>query len=97
MADDTVAGEDPCGYYPGMGDVRRDPKASGVFSYAGYRGEETPRRLRFGGREVAVTAILERWLAPDHRGFRVRGDDGAVYVLRQDLTSLVWEVVISEA
>lgn len=68
-----------------------------VESYAGYRGEETPRRFHVGEQQVAVTAILERWLAPDHRGFRVKGDDGGVYVLRQDLTSLAWEAVASAA
>jgi len=55
-----------------------------VECYAGYRGEETPRRFSFGERQVEVDEVVDRWLTPDHRYFKVRGDDGSVYVLRHD-------------
>jgi len=63
-----------------------------VECHAGYRGEETPRRFTLSGRTVEVTDVLDRWLAPDHRYFRVRGDDGDVYVLRHDIDSGEWEL-----
>ena len=63
---------------------------------AGYRGEETPRVLTIGDRRVVVTEICDRWLAPDHRYFKVRGDDGDVYIVRQDTASGVWELTMFE-
>ncbi len=63
-----------------------------VSCYAGYRGEETPRRLRFKHREVAVT-VLDRWLSPDHRYFKLLGDDQALYILRHDPVAQGWELV----
>lgn len=63
-----------------------------VECYAGYRGEETPRRFSFGERQVEVDEVVDRWLSPDHRYFKVRGDDGGVYVLRHDAVSGRWEM-----
>ncbi len=53
-----------------------------VECYAGYKGEETPRRFHIGERRVEVAEVIDRWLAPDHSYFKVLGDDGAVYILR---------------
>jgi hypothetical protein len=63
-----------------------------VECYAGYRGEETPRRFSFGERQVEVDEVVDRWLSPDHRYFKVRGNDGGVYVLRHDAVSGRWEM-----
>jgi hypothetical protein len=65
-----------------------------VECYAGYRGEQEPRALRIGERRVAVVEIVDRWLAPDHRYFKLKGDDGAVYVVRHDPTADGWELVV---
>ncbi len=64
---------------------------------AGYRGEETPRVIRFGRRRVAVTGVIDRWLAPDHRYFKIRGDDGGLYIIRHDVVSLEWELTFYAA
>jgi hypothetical protein len=63
-----------------------------VECYAGYRGEETPRRFDLQGRRVEVVEVLDRWLGLDHRYFKVRGDDGAVYLLRHDEPADRWEL-----
>jgi hypothetical protein len=63
-----------------------------VECYAGYRGEETPRVMVFGTRRVAVKTIIDRWLAPDHRYFKCVGDDGGVYIIRNDVADSSWEV-----
>jgi len=68
-----------------------------VECHAGYRADEAPRRLRFGDRGVEVVAVLERWQTPQARGFRVRGDDGAHYVLVQDDRSGRWTAQIGVA
>ncbi len=58
-----------------------------VECYAGYRGPEEPRRFWLGERMVAVEDILDRWLAPEQRYFKVRGDHGGSYILRHDTTA----------
>jgi hypothetical protein len=63
-----------------------------VECYAGYRGEQEPRAFWLGERRVAVVEILDRWLAPDHRYFRIKGDDGHVYVLRSDDAKNQWSL-----
>ena len=67
-----------------------------VECYAGYRGEETPRALVIADGRVVVDEILDRWLAPDHRYFKVKGDDGDVYLVRQDTASGAWELTMFE-
>jgi len=61
-----------------------------VECYAGYRGEETPRRIYLNDRRIEVVAVSDRWLGPDHRYFKVEGDDGHCYVLRHDSETLQW-------
>lgn len=68
-----------------------------VECYAGYRGEESPRRIRLGKRIVKVHRILDRWLAPDHRYFKLLGDDGALYIIRHDTAGGHWELTLFEA
>jgi hypothetical protein len=63
-----------------------------VECYAGYRGEETPRRFWLGNRQILVSELLDRWLAPDHRYFKVVGDDNGLYILRHDPHQYRWEL-----
>ncbi len=65
-----------------------------VECYAGYRGEETPRGFSLGERRIAVIDVIDRWLAPDHRYFKVLGDDGNVYILRHDTAADQWELTL---
>jgi hypothetical protein len=67
-----------------------------VSCYAGHRGEETPRAFEIADRRVVVQEVLDRWLAPDHRYFKVRGDDGDLYVLRHDTGQGEWELTLYE-
>jgi hypothetical protein len=68
-----------------------------VECYAGHRGEQTPRRLWFNGRSVELIELLDAWLGPDHRYFKLRGADGAVYILRHDAPSGRWELTLYQA
>ena len=61
-----------------------------VECYAGYRGEQEPRAFRLGERRIAVVEIVDRWMGPDYRYFRVSGDDGNLYVLRRDDATAEW-------
>lgn len=67
-----------------------------VECHAGYRGEETPRRLWLGDRKVEVAEVVDRWYGPDHRYFKLRGDDGAVYLVRHDEPADRWELTLFE-
>jgi hypothetical protein len=61
-----------------------------VECYAGYRGEEEPRAFTLGERRIEVASILDRWIAPDHRYFKVAGSDAHTYVLRHDEATGDW-------
>ena len=65
-----------------------------VECYAGHRGEETPRAFQLGDRRIAVLEVLDQWLAPDHRYFKLRGDDGDIYILRHDVTAEKWDLTL---
>lgn len=68
-----------------------------VECYAGHRGEETPLRFRLGSRLIEIAEVVDRWLAPDHRYFKVRTSEGEMYVLRNDMTTGAWELTLFEA
>ena len=67
-----------------------------VECYAGYQGEETPRRFQLGARVVEVHDVTDRWLAPDHRYFKVKTAEDETYILRHDVTSGAWELTLFE-
>ena len=68
-----------------------------VECYSGYRGEQTPRRLHLGGRRIEVAEILDCWLGPEHRYFKLRGDDGGIYLVRHDTAEQVWELTLFDS
>jgi len=63
-----------------------------VECYAGYRGEETPQSFLLGERKVEVVEIVDRWVTPEHRYFKVRDKYGVVTLLRHDTVSGRWEM-----
>ena len=65
--------------------------AVAVDSYAGARGDETPRRFSRGDQLVEILAVVAQWRSPDYRYFTVRTPD-ETYTLRQDVTSGGWEL-----
>ena len=65
-----------------------------VCCYAGHRGEQTPRTLRFGAREVAVERVIDQWIGSEQRYFKVIGADQAIYILRHDTSTHLWEVIL---
>jgi hypothetical protein len=69
----------------------------GVECYAGHRGEQTPRTLIVEDRRIAVAEVLDAWLAPDYRYFKLRGADGNTYLVRNDERSSTWELTMFRA
>lgn len=68
-----------------------------VECYAGHRGEEEPLRFHLGTRTVEVADILDRWLAPDHRYFKVKSEDGSTYIIRHDTQADRWELTMFDS
>ena len=68
-----------------------------VECYAGYRDEETPVRFYLGERCIEVLEVLDRWLDPSHRYFKLRGDDNGVYILRHSVSEDVWEMTLFDS
>jgi hypothetical protein len=69
----------------------------GVECYAGHRGEQTPRALILGDRRIVVAAVLDAWLAPDYRYFKLRGADDNTYLARHDERTDTWELTMFKA
>jgi hypothetical protein len=68
-----------------------------VECYAGHRGEQTPRALILGDDRVDVAEVVDAWLAPEHRYFKVKGTDGHTYLVRHDERSNAWELTMFRA
>ncbi len=68
-----------------------------VECYAGYREEETPVRFYLGERCVEVSEVLDRWLDPSHRYFKLRGDDNGIYILRHSTDEDIWEMTLFDS
>lgn len=66
-------------------------------NYSGQRADESLRRFVLGTRRVEVVEEIDRWLDPQHRYFKVRGDDGHVYILRHDVLTDIWELTVFSA
>ncbi|MBA2690080.1 MAG: hypothetical protein H0U63_04690 [Burkholderiales bacterium] len=68
-----------------------------VECYAGYRGEREPRAFFLGERRVTVEEVIDRWLSPERRYFKIKSDDDATYILRHDEPSGVWPITLFQA
>ena len=54
-----------------------------VVCYSGYKGDERPVRFRLGDQEYFVEELLDQWYGPTDIFFKVRANDGNVYILRR--------------
>jgi hypothetical protein len=60
-------------------------------------GRLMPRRVWFDGRHVDVEEMLDQWHGANYRYVKVRGDGGALYILRFDEIRTVWELTMFES
>ena len=68
-----------------------------VNCYAGYRGEETPRSIIMADNTIEVMELQDRWLAPDHRYFKIIGEDNATYIIRHETATRQWQLVFYQS
>lgn len=54
-----------------------------VASYSGYKADERPLRFRLSEQDYTVEELLDQWHGPHDVFFRVRANDGNVYILRR--------------
>jgi uncharacterized protein (UPF0128 family) len=57
-----------------------------VECYSGRKADERPVRFRLDGREYLVEEVLDQWYGRDDQFFKVRADDGNLYILRHELS-----------
>jgi hypothetical protein len=65
-----------------------------VESDTGDRGIEKLTRIRLDGRVVEVVEIIDRWPGQGYCYFKVKGDDGNLYILRLDEAHDTWELTM---
>ena len=53
-----------------------------VECYAGRKADERPVRFRLEDHEYVVVDVLDQWYGPDDHFYKVRADDGNLYILR---------------
>ncbi len=66
-----------------------------VECYSGRKADERPVRFRLNEHEYRVEEVLDEWYGPEDVFFKVRADDGNLYILRHQ-TSVAdgeWELV----
>ncbi len=56
-----------------------------------------PRQFRLDGREIEVIDNLDQWHGPHYRYFKVKGNDGNLYILRLDEVHMVWELTMFQS
>lgn len=66
-----------------------------VQCYSGYKAEERPVCFSIQGHEYRIQEWLDHWYGPEDAWYKVRADDGNLYILRRK-TSVPdggWELV----
>ncbi|HXS98242.1 MAG TPA: hypothetical protein VN736_26775 [Candidatus Limnocylindrales bacterium] len=61
-----------------------------VETYAGFKNDERPVRLRLRERWLAVVDVVDRWYDPEAIYFKVLAEDGSNYILRHDERQDEW-------
>ena len=67
-----------------------------VECYSGYRADERPLRFAFVGKtdtpQYEVKEVLDQWYGVGFRCFKVRADDGNIYILRHQEDEDCWRL-----
>jgi len=63
-----------------------------VACYSGYSAHERPVSFILGKTKFEVRDVIDRWYGPDYLYFKVRADDGNVYILKCDEKNEEWEL-----
>jgi hypothetical protein len=58
-----------------------------VDCYSGRKADERPVRFHLDGREYLVEEVLDQWFGPEDAYYKVRADDGNLYILRRETST----------
>ena len=58
-----------------------------VDCYAGRTADERPVRFRLEDRQYMVEEIFDQWYGPQDAYYKVRADDGNLYILRRETST----------
>ncbi len=76
--------------------MRESASRVDVECYSGYRADERPLRFTLSAptssRTYEVQDLLDRWYGEDDLFFKVRADDGNIYILRHRESSGQWSL-----
>jgi len=50
-----------------------------------------------GDKAIEVVEVIDSWLAPEHRYFKVRAGEKDVYILRHDQLAHRWELTMFQS
>ena len=64
-----------------------------VTAYSGYKANERPASLVWGGKRLEVKGILDRWYGQEHDYFKVLAEDGRTYLLKWHRSLDIWFLV----
>ena len=66
-----------------------------VDCYAGRKADERPVRFRLEEHEYVVEEVLDQWYGPEDVSFKIRTDDGNLYILRHQTSQPdgSWELI----
>jgi hypothetical protein len=77
--------------------MNTDPLTIRVEYYADQEEEETPRRFFMGDKSIEIEEIIDCWLAPECRYFKVRGGENDIYILRHDKLAQRWKLTLFQS
>jgi hypothetical protein len=66
-----------------------------VDCYSGYKAEERSVRFRLDGHQYLVEEVLDQWYGQHDASYKVRANDGNLYILRRESSTLegTWHLV----
>ncbi len=56
-----------------------------------------PLRFSIGGKKKQVIDVMDHWAGDDYDYFKVRAEDGCVYILKRDQNEGGWELTLYTA
>ncbi len=65
-----------------------------VESYPDGHAADAPTRFWLQGRGIEVIDNIDQWHGPHYRYFKLKGDDGNLYILRLDEARAEWGLIM---
>ncbi len=60
--------------------------------YDGLADSGRPYSFQIGEHEYIIREIVDQWYGSEHQFFKVRADDGNIYILKHSLCKNLWEL-----